>query len=467
MISLFKQTVLILVLIFLSNTIYAKEGYSIKVNIKGYQDSTLLLTSYFGEKIKLVDTAYSIESGLFTFNGNPKLAGGIYMVVSAKKKKLFEFIIPEDQDFSFNTDTINYIKNMNVKGSKENEVFFEYLLNNEKFYQENKKISGVIDSLTSLSLETTDIKAVRDSLSKRTIDYKLEVIEENSGLFVSALLNSMRDVEVPDSVTNSTDSTLAFKFYKDHYWDNLPLNDSCLLRTPVYMRKVKQYFTQAVVFSPDSVIVAIDQVISKARPSKEVVGYLIWYFISEYQNPKFMGFDKVFVHLVDQYFSKEHITNTTPSILTSLQDRADKLRPILLDMPAPDLQLVDSLGALVSFRVIQNTYTILFFWDSDCGICGKEVVELQKTYSNPDYDIEVYAINVNSDLDKWKKAVIEKEVPGINVNGTRSATKDFHDLYDIYGTPVIYVLDKDKHIIAKRIGADKLEEFIDNYEKRN
>lgn len=466
MIRYYKQTVLILILLLFSFTSFSKGGYNIRVNISGYTDTTLLLTSYFGEKIKLVDTSYAVESGYFEFEGESKLAGGIYMVVSSDKKKLFEFIISEDQDFSFYTDSKNLVKNMKVVGSKDNEVFYEYLLNNEVFYQEIKKLNKEIDSISGLSEQTTILQSKRDSLNQQTIKYKLEVIDYNKGLFVSTLLNSMRDVEIPDSINNSTDSTLVFRYFKQHYWDNLALNDSCLLRTPVYMRKVKQYFNQAVVFNPDSVIVAIDDLITKARPSKEVVGYLVWYFISEYQNPKFMGFDKVFVHLVDDYFSKEEITNTTPSILTSLQERADKLRPILLDMPAPELLLIDSLGSLVSFRGIPNEYTVLFFWDSECGICGKEITELQKTYANPEYDIEVYAINVNGDLEKWKKAVIEKQVPGINVNGTRSATKDFHDLYDIYGTPVIYVLNKKKNIIAKRIGADKLEEFIDNYEKR-
>ena len=179
-----------------------------------------------------------------------------------------------------------------------------------------------------------------------------------------------------------------------------------------------------------------------------------------------MGFDKVFVHLVDEYFSKEPITNTTPSILTSLQERAAKLKPILLGKTAPNLLLIDSTGSLKSFRSISKNYTVLFFWDSDCGICGQEITELKKLYDIPDYDIEIYSINVNSDLETWKKALIEKQLPGIKVNGTRSATKDFHDLYDIYGTPVIYVLDKDKKIIAKRIGANKIEEFIMNYEKR-
>ncbi len=465
MINILRQLSVIIISLIIAQTISAQDNYDIKIKIDGYTDSTLLLTSYFGEKIKIVDTAYSDKSGDFHFKGEKRLPGGIYMAVSMTKKKLFEFIVSSSQNFVLSTDTSNYALNMKVKGSVDNKVFYSYLKYNEEKYQQNALIKNKIDSLEALSIETEDLKIQRELLNKEAINFKLEVIEKNNGTFVSSLLNSMRDIEIPDSIKNSTDSTLSFRYYKQHFWDNLDLSDSSLLRTPVFMRKIKQYFEQVVVFHPDSVIVAIDTIILKARPSDEVVGYLVWHFISEYQNPKFMGFDKVFVHLVDEYFSKEDMPNTTPSVLISLQERADKLRPILLGMPAPQLLLIDSLGSLISFQQITNNYTILFFWDSDCGICGKEITELQKLIDQPEYDIEVYAINVNSDLEKWKKAVVEKNVPGINVNGTRSATKDFHDLYDIYGTPVIYVLDNDKNIVAKRIGADKITEFIDNYKK--
>ena len=465
MINILRQLSVIIISLIIAQTISAQDNYDIKIKIDGYTDSTLLLTSYFGEKIKIVDTAYSDKSGDFHFKGEKRLPGGIYMAVSITKKKLFEFIVSSSQNFVLSTDTSNYALNMKVKGSVDNKVFYSYLKYNEEKYQQNALIKNKIDSLEALSIETEDLKIQRELLNKEAINFKLEVIEKNNGTFVSSLLNSMRDIEIPDSIKNSTDSTLSFRYYKQHFWDNLDLSDSSLLRTPVFMRKIKQYFEQVVVFHPDSVIVAIDTIILKARPSDEVVGYLVWHFISEYQNPKFMGFDKVFVHLVDEYFSKEDMPNTTPSVLISLQERADKLRPILLGMPAPQLLLIDSLGSLISFQQITNNYTILFFWDSDCGICGKEITELQKLIDQPEYDIEVYAINVNSDLEKWKKAVVEKNVPGINVNGTRSATKDFHDLYDIYGTPVIYVLDNDKNIVAKRIGADKITEFIDNYKK--
>ncbi len=446
--------------------INADNQYEIKIKVEGYQDSALLLTSYFGKKINLVDTAYSIKPGEFVFAGNTELPGGIYMAVSLDKKKLFEFIINDNQKFSLSTDTSNLTLNMKVKGSKENKIFYSYLKFNEEQYLLNKSLLKSIDSLKASSEEIAILKSSLDSINKQAVDYKLNIIENNQGAFVASLLVAMRDIEIPDSIKESTDSTLSYKYYKQHFWDFFDLSDGRLLRTPIFMRKVDQYFDQVVFFHPDSVISAIDTIILKSRPSEEVVGYLVWHFIAEYQNPKFMGFDKVFVHLVEEYFSKEQITNTTPSILTSLEERATKLKPILLGKSAPNLLLIDSTGSLRSFRSITTNYTVLFFWDSECGICGKEITELKKLHNNPDYDIEIYSINVNSDLEGWKKALIEKQIPGIKVNGTRSATEDFHDLYDIYGTPVIYVLDRDKKIIAKRIGANKIAEFVKNFEKQ-
>ena len=75
-------------------------------------------------------------------------------------------------------------------------------------------------------------------------------------------------------------------------------------------------------------------------------------------------------------------------------------------------------------------------------------------------DVEIYAINVNADLDKWKKSIKDREFNWVNVNGTRSVTQNFHDLYDTYGTPTIFILDKDKKIIAKKISGEQVEGFL-------
>jgi hypothetical protein len=68
---------------------------------------------------------------------------------------------------------------------------------------------------------------------------------------------------------------------------------------------------------------------------------------------------------------------------------------------------------------------------------------------------------------KMKNFIRKHKLTGwINVNGPRALTKPYADLYDIYSTPVIYVLDEKKAIIAKRIEGKQVGDFIRNDRKR-
>ena len=460
-----KNTFLIVAaLILFSLTAYADGRHSIKIVIKDYKDSALLLTSYYGDKIILVDTAYAEEPGVFIFEGEELFPEGIYMAVSSSKIKLFEFIVGADQEFSLSTDTTNYTLNLQPEGSVENKIFFDYMRNNESLYRKNQSLNEQLAQTEKGSEKYHFILDEIDSINRLAGKYKLNVIENHPRMLVSALFKAMQDVEIPDEVLSSTDSLSGYKYYKAHYWDKLDLSDVRLLRTPMLAKKTGQYFDQLVVMHPDSVIAGIEELIERARPSEETISWLIWHFTSEYQSPEYMGFDVVFIHLVDNQFVQEEIANLTPSVLESLQDRADKMRPLVLGNEAPNLVLTDTAGNYQSFHSLTNKYIILYFWDYDCGICRNESILLKEIYKENKYDLEVFAVNVNSDLDKWKAELVEKDFEWINVNGTRSVTQNFHDLYDTYGTPAIFILDKDRKIIAKRISAKQIIGFIENYQ---
>ncbi len=459
-----KQKVILAIFLFAVFPAFSQNGYDITVKIKHFQDTSLLLATYYGDKIRLVDTAFSKTREKFVFKGEKPLTGGIYMAVSTKKVKLFEFVVNKNQKFVITADTNDYTNLTEVKNSPENRLFYDYLKYNEKQFKLIKKLGKSLDTLKKGSEEYKTVKARFDSINKKSIDYKIDIINRYPDMFVSKILDGMREIEVPkDTVTN--DSLFAYHYLKQHYWDNFDLSDPRLLHTPLYSKKVTNYFKQLVAFDPDSVIKEIDSITAKARPSKQNVSWLVWHFTSEYQNPKYMGFDKVFVHLVDNYFEKEDIENTTESIKKLLIERADKLRPLLIGKPAPELILMDTSGNYVGFKSIPNKYTLLLFWDYKCGICKREINELKKYYKNPKYDVEIYAININPDLEKWKKAVKDRKLPWINVNGTRSAKGNFNKLYDIHGTPVIYLLDKNKIIIAKQLSAKHINDFLDHYKQ--
>ena len=75
-------------------------------------------------------------------------------------------------------------------------------------------------------------------------------------------------------------------------------------------------------------------------------------------------------------------------------------------------------------------------------------------------------MNTDTTLSNWKGFIKRKKLDWVNVNGNLSLSGDYHRLYDIYSTPVIYLLDRQKAIVAKRITAMQVPELISRHHKR-
>ena len=99
-------------------------GHEIKITIHNVQDSLIYLYHHFGDKQKAVDTVAFPANGAAVFSGEDELAAGIY-IVYIPDKVYFEILVNE-QNFSIETDTGDFVGNMKVKGSVENQVFLDY-----------------------------------------------------------------------------------------------------------------------------------------------------------------------------------------------------------------------------------------------------------------------------------------------------------------------------------------------------
>jgi hypothetical protein len=49
----------------------------------------------------------------------------------------------------------------------------------------------------------------------------------------------------------------------------------------------------------------------------------------------------------------------------------------------------------------------------------------------------------------------------------RKNMPNFRQNYDVYQTPTIYLLDKDKRIVAKKITPEQVQDFMEFQEKQN
>jgi hypothetical protein len=121
-----KHGIFILSLLSLfSLQLLAKDGYNITVKISGLAKHKLLMGYYYGDKQYIRDSAITDATGKAVFKGKEALEGGIYLIANEQKNLLFDFVVTE-QEFTLETDTVDYIGNMVVKGSIENTAFFNY-----------------------------------------------------------------------------------------------------------------------------------------------------------------------------------------------------------------------------------------------------------------------------------------------------------------------------------------------------
>ena len=218
-----------------------------------------------------------------------------------------------------------------------------------------------------------------------------------------------------------------------------------------------------VVQMPDSLNKESDYLVEKGRPNKEMFKYLVYWLTNTYETSNLMGADAVFVNMVKKYYKTGQAFWVTDTVLKKINERGDQLDKILIGKTAPDLLVQDTNLANFALSKFQAKVTILYFWDPDCGHCKKvtpKVLEFYEKYKVKGVEVFAVCTNFGETMEPWKKGIKEMKLKWFNVADLFNKT-GYKKTYDIYSTPVIYVLDKDKKIRAKRIGSEDLEGIVD------
>jgi peroxiredoxin len=443
---------------------------NIKITSKGLKEGSMcLLACYYGDKNYIKDSAKANAKGEVIFAAAEKYPQGIYLFVPPNKK-YFDFVMDDGQNFSLETDTVDYIKHMKVKGSDENKFFYEYQI---FMSNKQKQIEPLREEYNKVKNNKDSAKIISDKISvidKEVIDYKLSFIKNNPKTFVSQIFKAMEEPVIPEApilANGKKDSTFAYRYYKAHFFDNIDFSDDRLLRTPIFQNKVKQYLDKLTPQTPDSIAVSTDILIEKGRANEEVFKYLVNWITYNYESSKIMGMDAVFVHIVERYHAKQQTPWIDSTQLYKVVNRAYTLKPLLIGKKTPAIIMQDSLGKEISLYEIKAKYTVLIFWDHGCGHCKKEMPKLVELHKKlKEKGVQVYAVETEDNPKEWKKFMKENQMNFTNVyqpdQYKRAVTKK---IYDIYSTPVIYLLDENKIIRAKRIDVEQLGNLIDFTEK--
>ena len=462
------QILLLLNFTFLSLSLNAQYDISIKVN--NYDYDTLIVGYFHGDKQLVKDSLLAKKPGRFEFVGQDTLINGLYILLTPSDNEYMQFHVNEgDTKFSIEYDYDDKTQ-VKYKGSKYNEVFQSYV---ELISASRPTAKALRDTIVVLKEQSRDYSSFQEKLDKldaKVIDKQNEVIKHDSISVASLILLSSVEPNVPDFPEAKDPQLARYLYYKEHFFDNADLANPVMLNTGILPQKIDTYFKKLTSNHPDSINNSFDILLAKMKSAEDTYKYYLSTFLNKYAASKVIGYDAVYVHLVDKYYSKGKAPWVSEENIAKIVDNADKIRPALIGKIGADIKVYKEDGlSSVSISDIDYEYLVLLFWAPDCGHCTKmmpKFVEFNERWSAN--GIKTFAI-CSKHRDKTKTCwenLEKKDMLGFINGADENHISRFKFKYNVSSTPKVYILNKEREILMKNIGSDQLEQVMIEILKR-
>ena len=448
-------------------------GYNIPITLTPYKNTWVYMGCYFGKYKNMADSAWLNEKGQGAFKGNKKLPKGIYFIVSPSRYLLFEFLVDDGQHFTIKADT-TALQNVAITGSAENTLFQQYT----RFLTEKAPALNKLQQELSAARTATDSATIRQQLikgNKELQDYRENVMKQHPESMLAAFFYTMKRPEVPQvpvDANGKADSTYPYRYVKSNWWEGVDFGQEALVRTPFFEPKLEDYYKYYVIPEADSIIPEVNYMLLVSRENRQMFQYLLGKFTDKYINPEYMGQEKVFLFLFDKYYSKGDTAWLNATQRKYIFDRAYSLMANQLGETAAEMQMLDTAGRQVSLHSLKAPYTFITFWDPNCGHCKETVPKVDSIYRAKwkAQGVQLVGVNVDDDANAgWKKFIREHKLKDwlhiyqpkkVKEDEARRGVPNFRQLYDVYKTPTLYLLDADKRIIAKMLSVEQFDDVL-------
>jgi peroxiredoxin len=438
------------------------EPFEATFNILNAPDSMGRIIGTIGSTNFLVDSIKPIN-GVYHIKLDTALPGGIYFL-AVNSIFAYQFLLDQDQTFAFTSDLADPIRTAKVDGSLDNQLLYQNLQFEQDF---QARLQPVDKQFNALPANDPNRPALQKQIETLIAERKahLKSFKDNHPnafftVFKMAGQNpDLRDIRLPDG---SFDEQARIFHYRNEFWNNTPLNDMRILRSPIIINKLKTYMTQITPQVHDSLTKYADIVIEKARGNKEFFKFFVNWVAIEYRTPKQMGLESVFVHVVDKYFTDEQAFWSTPEELKEIRRDANEMRPSLIGKIGQDLVCLNAQGKEESLYALKGPVTILYVWNYECEHCQEETPKMKKIYDRyHSKGLEVYSLCTGSEEKLWKEFIAKYKIQGFHNVWDPQYKSNFYQKYHIDITPEVFVMNSNHEIIAKDLKPDQLPETLD------
>jgi len=460
-----KYTYILFALLFSFQTAQASDGHEIVITIDNYEQDTLIVGYYYGKQTLVQDTLLKDPESKFVLSGEESLDPGVYILLLKPDNQIVQFMVDaKEQQFTIDFDAKDQ-SNITYKGSNENQLFGDYLAflserrNKREPLVEEKNKEGLSET------EIQDIEAKIEILDNEVSDRQKTIMAAYPHTITSLMIKANRPLDVPEfEGTDEEVHNNKYQYFRKHYFDNIEMANPISIRTPFFNDRIDYYKQKLTYQVPDSVIQTLDFILEAMEPTEEIYKYYLSQFINDYAKSKVVGQDAVYVYLAENYYGKNKAPWVDEENAKKIVSDALKLKPTLIGSTAPDFQGYNLEGELIGLDDIDADYRVLFFWKPDCGHCTKAVPIVKEFYKNyKDKGVEIIAIctKLGKDYQLCWDGIKDLDMGEFVNLGDQYQRSKVLKKYNAVQTPRFFFIDRDDKIIMKGIGAEQLDEVMD------
>lgn len=454
--------------------------HDIAVHLKGMGDSTIVLGYYYAENRYVSDSLTLDAQGRGHFRGDSILPQGMYLIL-LPGQKFFDLLLGEDQTFSLEVDPSTNPITQKIKGSAVSEGFLDF----QQFMQKKQEESLQVHHLDSVAKakngkspadtkEYKEARALGKKLDAEVKAYQDNLIKVNGNNVLGNFCRSTIPVEIPEYTppkdVKNVDSARwmwGYRYNTKHYLDNIALDDPAMLRSPITLPKIERFLDQMILQLPDTISKYCDAIIDRAAPNEETYRFFVGHFMNKYQLSEIVGMDGVFVHIAEKYYLAGKTPWVDTATMRKIGERVEALKPNLVGQIAPDFTVETIEGKQFQLSKSKAKATVLVFWEPSCSHCKVAVPRIDSAVRIYE-PLGAHAIGfmTQGDGPLWQKYIQEHHLSSWTHVWDPYRKTGFHKNYDIYSTPVIYILDENKKIIVKRVGAEAVGPILEDMLKK-
>ncbi|MFZ4521639.1 MAG: redoxin domain-containing protein [Bacteroidales bacterium] len=427
----------------------------IEGTIRGFGANRVFLMSIYGEKTKAIDSTTSDANGHFSFMIINRLPG-MYRLQWAKDGLVD--LVWNQEDVEFVTTAKNAEDSLQIIRSEENKINREY-----------SRLDRINQAKLQLLMPVVDYYPVKDpfyssvagemELTQTSQQHFLDsLVKRSPGALAVRIAKAYQTPFIPAGMNK--DDRVAF--LKQHYFDKLDFSDTALLRSMVFVNKSIAYLS---LYSNNRMpqkqleaefIKAVNVMLGAASVNPVIYKFWLDYLVGGFDK---YHFDEVITYIADNFQDPSSCEDQERK--SALQKKLDTFKKIAIGKIAPDLEVPDTKGKPVKLAEIKSEFTLVVFYASTCPHCVAMTPRLKELYDKQQpRRFEVMSVSIDTSRTEWNAFLKEQKTSWINVSDLKGFNGKSADDYNIYATPTMFLLDREKKILAKPISLMELEQAL-------